>query len=109
MGTYKKNCMYCDGLIPGDSKFCSICNADDPFSLRCPRCSNVVEKGWKVCSSCRLSLNIKCSSCGKEVFASKSCSGCGAGLLVKCPSFRCGEIQIKSNDGKCIKCGKPLK
>ncbi|MDP4092608.1 MAG: zinc ribbon domain-containing protein [Bacillota bacterium] len=109
MATYKKFCMHCSGLIPGDSKLCPLCGADDPFELRCPKCRNPVERNWLICSSCGFSLNIRCPFCGKGTFSAPVCSSCGAQLIVRCSSKRCAELQVITASNRCLKCGKAFK
>lgn len=108
MATYKKHCIHCGKLIPGDAQTCPFCVSGDPFVLRCPRCRNPVEKGWKVCSGCGIRLQAICFSCGKETPAAKTCVHCGGPVLVQCPNRKCGEVQILTAGGKCGSCAKPL-
>jgi len=108
MATYKKHCIYCSKLIPGDAQSCPYCAHEDPFCMRCPRCRNPVEKGWKVCSGCGLQLISVCTACGKETPTAKTCAHCGAPVLVQCPNRKCGEVQILMLGGNCVACGKPL-
>jgi RNA polymerase subunit RPABC4/transcription elongation factor Spt4 len=108
MPTYKKNCMYCDKLIPGDAAHCPFCGRSDPFTMRCPKCRRGVEKDYAVCPGCGFQLAVKCPQCAQMVFPGNVCSACGASLTVTCPNKKCGEVQSFINT-KCIRCGKPIK
>lgn len=108
MATYKKFCMYCNELIPGDSSICPICEKQDPFTMRCPKCQNPIQKDWKVCSSCGIKLRAICIKCKKETFTAKTCQNCGEPVLIKCNNRKCLEVQILTAERKCIKCGNKL-
>jgi len=108
MATYKKFCIYCDHLIPGDSNTCPYCGKEDPFRLSCPKCKKEVEKDYKVCPGCGFSLYMTCPHCGKNVFAAMNCPECGKQLLVVCPKKSCAELQSATNT-QCVKCGHRLK
>lgn len=108
MATYKKVCMYCNELIPGDSQICPICEKQNPFSRRCSKCSNPIQKNWKICSSCGIKLVTICTKCGKETITDCKCLNCGAPILGKCSNRKCLEIQIITKEGKCYKCGSEL-
>lgn len=51
MPGYKHPCRYCDKLIPPDSNVCPFCSKINPLLLRCPKCKDLIEKGWKNFSS----------------------------------------------------------
>lgn len=109
MAGYKHPCRYCDKLIPPESKVCPFCGKVNPLGqFRCPKCRNPVQKDWKRCSNCGLSLEIICPVCGKETFFGDYCEQCDARLVVVCPDKKCREEQPPIGE-KCIKCGKPLK
>lgn len=108
MATYKKFCIYCNQLIPGDSQICPICEKENPFSMRCPKCSNPIQKNWKICSSCGIKLVAVCTKCGRETATAFKCEHCGAPVLVKCSNRKCLEIQILTKERKCIRCGNKL-
>jgi RNA polymerase subunit RPABC4/transcription elongation factor Spt4 len=108
MAGYKHPCRYCGKLIPPESNVCPICGRRNPLSLRCPKCKSPIEKGWKSCSDCGLSLEIICPSCGKPTFFGDYCDVCDAPLTVICPNPKCRTEQPPLGD-KCIKCHKPLK
>ncbi|MGQ9604524.1 MAG: double zinc ribbon domain-containing protein [bacterium] len=76
--------------------------------LRCPKCRNPIQKDWKKCSNCDLSLEVACPKCGKTTFFGDYCEHCDARLVVACPNPKCKTEQPPNGD-KCIKCGKPLK
>ncbi len=109
MATYKKHCIHCGELIPGDAVACPFCGSADPFSLRCSKCRNPIEKGWKVCSGCGIRLTAVCPDCGQETPTAPACTHCGAPVLVQCPRKKCLEVQIRTKEGVCISCGKPIK
>ncbi|MDR3552521.1 MAG: zinc ribbon domain-containing protein [Clostridia bacterium] len=108
MADYRHFCIYCGKLIPPDAKLCPFCGMEDPFTMRCPRCRNVIEKGWARCSCCGLELFVICPSCGKRTFAASCCEQCGASLTVRCANRKCGFVQVKMGD-RCLRCNKKLK
>lgn len=108
MATYKKACAKCGELIPGDAKFCPVCENADPFVSRCPKCRQPIEPNWKICSSCGIRLRTQCVVCGKEVPLAPKCAECGAPLMVQCRNKKCNEIQVYTAQNKCAKCGKSL-
>lgn len=75
--------------------------------LRCARCRAPIEKGWKRCNNCGLSLELTCPSCKKTTFFGDYCEQCGARLVVVCPNPKC-KTEQPPLVAKCIKCGKPL-
>lgn len=108
MAGYKHPCRYCDKLIPAESNVCPICGKNNPLSLHCPMCKASIEKGYKSCSSCGLSLEITCPKCGKLTFLDDYCEHCSAPLRVICQNPRC-RVEQPIKGPKCIKCNKPLK
>lgn len=108
MAGYKHPCRYCDKLIPADSNVCPICGKNNPLSLRCPICKAPIEKGWKSCSCCGLSLEMFCPKCGKATFLDDYCEHCGAPLRIVCPNPKC-KTEQPIGGTKCIKCKKLLK
>jgi hypothetical protein len=107
MPGYKHPCRFCNALISADSNVCPVCGRANPVvPIRCPKCRNPVEKGWKKCSNCGLSLEVTCPKCGKTTFFDDSCEFCNARLVVVCPKCKLEQPPIGE---KCIKCGKPLK
>jgi RNA polymerase subunit RPABC4/transcription elongation factor Spt4 len=109
MPGYKLPCRYCDNIIPPDSSICPICGKVNPVGpLRCPKCRSPIQKDWKACSSCGLSLEIPCPKCQKTTFFGDYCQFCGSQIVVTCPNRKCQTVQPPIGN-KCIKCGKPLK
>jgi len=107
MPGYKHPCRFCNALISADSNVCPACGRANPLGpIRCPKCRNPIEKGWKRCSNCGLSLEITCPKCGKTTFFDDSCEFCNARLVVVCPKCKTEQPPIGE---KCVKCGKPLK
>ncbi|RLF38009.1 MAG: hypothetical protein DRN21_05750 [Thermoplasmata archaeon] len=107
MPGYMHPCRYCNELIPPDSNVCPMCGKVNPLGpLRCPRCRNPVRKNYKVCPSCGLNLEIACPYCGEMTFCGDYCGHCEKRLVVVCPKCKNEQPPI---EGKCIKCGKPLK
>ncbi|MEK6692628.1 MAG: hypothetical protein AABY44_04290 [Nitrospirota bacterium] len=106
MPGYKHPCRYCYKLVPPESNVCPFCGKINPLSLRCAECKNPVEKGWKSCSHCGLSLEVNCPKCGKTTFFGDYCEHCDARLVVVCPKCKTEQPPIGE---KCIKCNKPLK
>jgi RNA polymerase subunit RPABC4/transcription elongation factor Spt4 len=106
MPGYKHPCHYCDKLIPPDSNVCPLCGKINPLLLRCPKCRDLIEKGWKMCSNCGLSLEVNCPKCSKTTFFGDYCEHCNERLVIVCP--KCKTEQPPIGD-KCIKCGKNLK
>lgn len=108
MPGYKLPCRYCDKLVPPDSAVCPFCAKVSPTGLlRCPKCRSPIQKDWKACSHCGLSLEISCPKCGKATFFGDYCESCGGQLVVTCPNHKCQMVQPPIGK-KCIKCGKPL-
>lgn len=106
---YKLPCRYCDKLVPPDSTVCPFCAKVNPTGpLRCPKCRSPIQQGWKVCSSCGLSLEIVCPQCKQSTFFGDYCQNCGYHLVVTCPNKKCKTVQPLLGD-KCVKCGKPLR
>ncbi len=106
---YKHPCRYCDKLVPPMSKICPFCGKVNPLDqLRCPRCRDPIQKGWKICSSCGLDLVTICPQCAKATFFGDYCDHCQARLVVVCSQKKCGAEQPPIGD-RCIKCGKPFK
>jgi hypothetical protein len=109
MPGYKLPCRYCDKLVPPDSAVCPFCARVNPTGpLRCPKCRSPIQKDWKACSSCGLSLEILCPQCGKSTFFGDYCQNCGKQIAVTCSNRKCNTVQPPIGN-KCIKCGKPLK
>jgi RNA polymerase subunit RPABC4/transcription elongation factor Spt4 len=108
MATYKKACAKCGELIPGDAQFCPVCESQDPFHTRCPKCRQPIEESWKICSSCGIRLRTECVVCGKETPLAPKCAFCGAPVLVQCGNKKCNEMQILTSANRCVKCGKSL-
>jgi hypothetical protein len=50
-----------------------------------------------------------CPDCGQETPTAPACAHCGAPVLVQCPRKKCLEVQIRTKEGVCISCGKPIK
>jgi RNA polymerase subunit RPABC4/transcription elongation factor Spt4 len=107
MPGYKIPCRYCGKVIPPESNICPICGKANPIFLRCPKCKNLIEKGWVNCSSCGLSLKVICPKCRAETFFGDYCEKCGSPLTVVCPNPKCRFEQPPIGD-KCTRCGKPL-
>lgn len=109
MPGYKHSCKYCSKLIERDSNVCPFCSKVNPVGpLRCPKCRNPVQKNYKSCSNCGLSLEINCPKCGKITFFGDYCEHCDARLVVICQNPKCKTEQPPISD-KCVKCGKLLK
>jgi len=109
MPGYKHPCLYCGEFIPKDSSACPVCSKVNPLGPpRCPRCRTPVEKNWKSCSNCGLSLEIACPKCKEKTFFGDYCGKCGARLIVLCPDPECKTEQPPLGEN-CVKCGKPLK
>ncbi|MFA5771543.1 MAG: zinc ribbon domain-containing protein [Thermoplasmata archaeon] len=109
MPGYKHLCRYCDKLIPPDSNVCPLCGKINPHGeLRCPKCRNPIQKDWKKCNHCGLSLEIACIKCGKITFFGDYCEHCNVRLAVVCPNKKCKTEQPPIGE-KCLKCGKALK
>jgi len=109
MPGYKKPCRYCGKLVESDAGTCFFCGKLEPSGPpRCPKCRSPIQKGARICSSCGLSLEITCLTCGKITFLDTYCEYCGNKIAVKCQNPKCGFEQV-SFDNKCIKCGKKLK
>ena len=107
MPGYKQSCRFCGKLVPPNSAVCPFCEKLNPIGpLRCPKCRAPIQEDWKVCSSCGLSLEIKCPKCGKMTFFGDYCKHCGAMLVVVCPKCRTEQPPVGE---KCVKCGKPLR
>ncbi len=107
MPGYMHPCRYCNEIIPPDSNVCPICGKVNPLGpLRCPKCRSPIQKKYKVCPSCGLSLEITCPHCGERTFFGDYCERCGKRLVIICPKCKTEQPPIA---GKCIKCGKPLK
>lgn len=103
---YKHPCVYCDKLIPPNSRSCPFCGKANPQGpIRCPKCNTPIEKGWKVCDQCGFPLSVKCPYCGKTTFFGDYCEHCDKRLMVKCP--HCQTEQPPISD-VCKKCKKPL-
>jgi len=78
MPGYKLPCRYCDKLVPPDSAVCPFCAKVNPTGpLRCPKCRTPVQKDFKACSNCGLSLEVACPDCGKITFFGDYCQNCG--------------------------------
>jgi RNA polymerase subunit RPABC4/transcription elongation factor Spt4 len=107
MPGYKLPCRYCKKVIPPESNVCPICGKANPIFLRCPKCKDLIEKGWANCPSCGLSLKIICPTCKSETFFGDYCEKCDFALTVVCPNPKCRLEQLPVGN-KCIKCGKPL-
>ncbi|MDD5659548.1 MAG: zinc ribbon domain-containing protein [Actinomycetota bacterium] len=107
MPGYKIPCRYCGKVIPPESNVCPICGKSNPIFLRCPRCKDLIEKGWVNCPSCGLSLKVTCPKCKVETFFADYCDKCGSALTVVCPNPKCRFEQPPVSD-KCVKCKKPL-
>lgn len=107
MPGYKLPCRYCGKVIPPQSNVCPICGKVNPIFLRCPRCKDLIEKGWVNCPSCGLSLKVTCPKCKAETFFGDYCGKCGSPLTIVCPNPKCRFEQPPIGD-KCVKCGKPL-
>ncbi|MCX6383642.1 MAG: zinc ribbon domain-containing protein [Actinobacteria bacterium] len=107
MPGYKLPCRYCGKVIPPQSNVCPICGKANPIFLRCPRCKDLIEKGWVNCPSCGLSLKVTCPKCKAETFFGDYCEKCGSPLTIVCPNPKCRFEQPPIGD-KCVKCGKPL-
>lgn len=107
MPGYKLPCRYCGKVIPPESNVCPICGKANPIFLRCPKCRDLIEKGWANCPGCGLSLKITCPTCKSETFFGDYCEKCDFALTVVCPNPKCRLEQPPVSD-KCIKCGKPL-
>jgi len=109
MSGYKHLCRYCNKLIPSESNVCPLCGKVNPLGpMRCPKCKNPIQKDWKKCNNCGLSLEIVCPKCGKTTFFGDYCDNCDTRLVVICPNPKCKTEQPPIGD-KCIKCGKLLK
>jgi len=106
MPGYKHPCRYCDKLIPPDSNVCPFCGKINPLLMRCPKCRDLIEKGWKTCSNCGLSLEVNCPKCGKTTFFGDYCEHCDERLVIVCPKCKTEQPPIGE---KCIKCSKNLK
>jgi hypothetical protein len=101
---YQHLCKYCNSLIPPNSIICPLCGKANPLGpSRCPKCHDVVEKNWQMCSHCGQNLRIVCPKCGKITFFGDYCEDCGERLLITCP--HCGQEQPPLSN-KCMKCGK---
>jgi len=107
MSTYKKPCEYCGELVPPDANVCPFCGRSTPSGPpRCPKCRSPVDRKWKLCSNCGLSLAINCPKCGKPTFYGDYCDSCATKLTVTCSN--CKTEQPILNDA-CVKCKKNLK
>ncbi|MGI6730426.1 MAG: double zinc ribbon domain-containing protein [Anaerovoracaceae bacterium] len=107
MATYKQNCIFCDALIPADSRFCVNCGSRSPFALRCPTCHREVSKEDPICGGCGRPLYIQCPFCGNNTFAGDLCQVCHESLMVQCQNRRCDEMMFFQNS-HCTACGKKL-
>ena len=105
MPGYKHPCNYCGGLIDNDSRFCPLCGKSWPFGGRCPSCMSKVEKGWKRCGSCGLSLEAACPKCGKMTFIVGECQECKAPLTITCKN--CKNVEPLGTP-ECSKCNKKM-
>ncbi|MGB9627987.1 MAG: double zinc ribbon domain-containing protein [Thermodesulfobacteriota bacterium] len=104
---YKHPCRYCDGLIPPDSEVCPLCGRVNPTGpFRCPKCRSPIQRGWKNCSDCGLSLELVCPHCGKNTFFGDYCDHCNEVLRIICKHCKTSQAPIGD---RCIKCNKPLK
>ncbi|MCL5960720.1 MAG: zinc ribbon domain-containing protein [Chloroflexi bacterium] len=103
MPAYKHPCPHCSQYILGDSKFCPFCGTRDPFVLRCPSCTHVLESAdFRVCPDCGASL--KCPDCDVRLKTDwVACVSCG--LPLRCP--RCREY-LAPGSKSCQKCGTPI-
>ena len=107
MPGYKLPCRYCKKVIPPESNVCPFCGKANPLFLRCPKCKDLIEKGWQNCPSCGLSLKVICPTCKSETFFGDYCEKCDFALTVVCPNPKC-RLEQPPIGNKCIKCGKPL-
>ncbi|MDP4090714.1 MAG: hypothetical protein Q8930_15800 [Bacillota bacterium] len=107
MPSYKKPCLYCDRFISSDANVCPYCGRRNPIILRCPRCSNPIEKEYQNCDYCGLVLRTICPVCKKDTFFADYCEHCGASLKIMCPNPKCREEQFPF-ENKCKRCGKKL-
>ena len=107
MPGYNLPCRYCGKVIPPESNVCPICGKANPIFLRCPKCKDIIKKGWANCPSCGLSLKITCPTCKSETFFGDYCEKCDFALTVVCPNPKC-RFEQPPLENKCIKCGKPL-
>ena len=107
MPGYKKPCIYCDKLVPSDANVCPMCGKKNPLSLRCPKCRSPVKRGWKCCSSCGLTLEVRCLKCSRVTFFGDYCDHCEGELTVICQNPKC-RVEQPPLENHCKKCGKPL-
>lgn len=105
MSSYKKPCRYCGQLVPANANACPFCGKINPLASRCPKCRALTQSNWVTCSSCGLSLRIKCPNCGQDTFFGDYCDKCGGRLVVECG--KCHTIQAPIS-ATCIKCKRPL-
>ncbi|HEX3049004.1 MAG TPA: zinc ribbon domain-containing protein [Bacillota bacterium] len=106
MPGYQHPCRYCDQLIPPDSNTCPLCGKVNPLGpLRCQKCRVPIQKGWKSCPGCGLTLETNCPHCGEKTFFGDYCDHCGKELKITCP--KCGTKQAPLSEC-CLQCKKPL-
>jgi len=87
MPGYKHPCRYCDKLVDGDSNVCPYCGRKTPVGqLRCPKCQSPIEKEFKFCGHCGLSLETVCPACQKTTFFYDICENCGKPLVYVDPN-----------------------
>ncbi|MBA3044893.1 MAG: hypothetical protein FP824_01620 [Euryarchaeota archaeon] len=109
MPGYKHPCRYCNGLVENNTSVCPFCGKYNPLGPdRCPKCRNPIEKGMMKCSGCGISLEVQCPNCDESTYFGDHCDKCGERLVVICPRKKC-KTEQPPIEGKCIKCGKPLK
>jgi len=81
-GTQTANCPHCNGAIPTNSKFCSLCgkSVEQP-KINCPHCSSAIPAGSKFCSNCGKPPQpaaTNCAKCKAEMAqGTKFCPNCG--------------------------------
>jgi hypothetical protein len=108
MPGYKHFCRYCNQLIEPDSNVCPLCGKVNPLGpSRCPKCRNPIQKTWKHCSHCGLTLAVVCPKCRRTSFLGDYCDHCDARLVVICRNPKCRAEQPPIGD-VCVRCSQPL-
>lgn len=103
MATDTKRCTQCGAPIDGVARMCPSCTS--PLGYACPTCRRAVDKSQRVCPGCARALWVHCSACAQWTFVQDTCEACGTGLMLRCPSERCGAYQFFEN-AFCTKCGQ---
>ena len=93
-------CSICSAKTVKPSKFCSNCGRS--FTC-CPKCGADNPDSASTCSSCNISLPVKCRKCGTSVSAGvRFCPNCGQNMVKQCAE--CGVV-VTPGTKFCANCG----